>query len=78
MTRLISSEREKPHPWLMRVRMRLHYGVCIWCKRYHDQLELLGKISKEFPENSQGNARTRLSDEAKIRMKKALLDARKQ
>lgn len=54
--------------------MRLHYGICIWCKRYHDHLGLLGKLSRAFPEHSCEHGNKELSDEAKARLKKALAD----
>lgn len=75
MTRLISSEREKPHSLFVKTRMRFHYGICIWCKRYHDHLGFLGKLSRAFPEHSCEHGVRELSDEAKARFKKRLADA---
>lgn len=72
MTRLISTEREKPHSKLTSLRMSLHYGICIWCKRYHDQLGLLGKLSRALAEESCGHGKNQLTDEAKARLKESI------
>ncbi len=72
MTRLISAEQEKPHSSVMKLRMRWHYGICIWCKRYRDQIGLLGTLSRMFAEESCEHGARQLSDDAKARMKKAL------
>ena len=72
MTRLISVGHEKPHSLITRLRMRWHYGICIWCKRYHDQLGLLGKLSRMFAEESCEHGTQQLTDDTKARMKKAL------
>lgn len=72
MTRLISAGQEKPHSLIMKLRMRWHYGICIWCKRYHDQLGLLGKLSRMFADESSKHGDPQLSDDAKARMKAAL------
>jgi hypothetical protein len=77
MTRLISTEREKRHSIITRLRMKWHYGICIWCKRYHDQLGLLGKLSRAFPEESCGHGDKQLTDEARARLKESIKRATK-
>ena len=72
MTRLISAEREKPHSRITKLRMRWHYGICVWCKRYHDQIGLLGRLSRAFPEESGEHGKSQLTDDAKARLKEAL------
>lgn len=57
---------------MTRLRMRWHYGICIWCKRYHDQLGLLGKLSRMFAVESCEQGASQLTDDAKVRLKKAL------
>jgi len=72
MTRLISAEQEKPHSLITRLRMRWHYGICVWCERYRDQLAFLGKLSRLFPEKSCDHGPTQLDEPAKTRIKQAL------
>jgi hypothetical protein len=72
MTRLISAEREKPHSGITKLRMRWHYGICVWCKRYHDQIGLLGMLGRAFPEESSEHGKSQLTDDAKARLKEAL------
>jgi hypothetical protein len=71
MTRLISQERDGPLPFGTRVRMWLHYRICVWCERYRDQLALLAKALHESHEHGHT-----LPDEAKERLKQALRDKR--
>jgi hypothetical protein len=75
MTRLISLEQERPLSSLTKLRMRWHYGICIWCRRYHEQIGLLGKLSRAFPEHSCDHGAPQLSDAAKARLKQALTRA---
>lgn len=71
MTRLISEERDRPLPLGTRARMWMHYRICVWCERYRDQLDLLGKASRESHEHQHGPG---LPDQAKNRLKQTLRD----
>jgi hypothetical protein len=70
MTRLVSAEREQSLPWLTRVRMRWHYGICVWCLRYRDQLGLIGRMARSLDDGECGGSR--LSEEKKAKLKEAL------
>lgn len=72
MTRLISLEQEEKLPLFQRLRMRLHYGICIWCERYRDHLEALRAASREFPEKAGEIPGGEMSAESKARIKRAL------
>jgi hypothetical protein len=72
MARLISAEQEKSPPFLVRLRMRWHYSICVWCERYRDQVGLLGKLSRMFADESCKHRKNQLTDEAKTRLKEAL------
>jgi hypothetical protein len=72
MARLISEEQEKPLSRITRLRMRWHYGICVWCKRYHDQIGLLGKLSRMFAEESCKQGENQFNEDAKERIKEAL------
>lgn len=72
MARLISAEQEKPLSRMTKLRMRWHFGICIWCQRYHDQVGLLGKLSRMFAEESCKHGADQLSEDAKNRIKEAL------
>ncbi len=75
MTRLISQERDGPLPWRVRVQMWFHYRICLWCRRYRDQVEFLGKALGKCHEHPQGEELA-LRDEARNRLKKALREPR--
>jgi hypothetical protein len=72
MTHLISHEMDHPLPWRIRFKMRAHYLVCCYCKRYRNNLYyirfLLGRIHDHINEIS---ALT-LPPEEKDRLKQVL------
>lgn len=72
MTRLISVEREQPLSKVTQLRMRWHYGICVWCLRYRDQLGLLGGLSRRLAEETSSPCDPRLSEESKSRLKETL------
>lgn len=72
MTRLISVEREQPLSRLTRLRMDWHYGICVWCLRYRDQLGLLGRLSRRLEGESSCERDPRLSESSKDRLKETL------
>src|SRR5436190_5671279 len=72
MTRLISQAQDTPLPWLTRVKMRLHYCVCVWCLRYRDQLALMRKAMLVCPEEPSQIGTESLSPNAKERLKQAV------
>lgn len=41
ITRLASQSFEQPLSFRTRLKMRLHFLICVWCKRYHHQLIFL-------------------------------------
>lgn len=74
MTRLISEAHEHSHGPLLRLRMKLHFGICVWCLRYRDQLEMIRTLIRRFPGPSdEGEAM--LSNAAKDRIRDALREA---
>jgi hypothetical protein len=74
MTHLLSEEMDHPLPWLTRVRMRVHFLMCCYCRRYKENLHYLRKVLRSrsgFVDDSPGEA---LPPEAKERLKQALRD----
>lgn len=41
MSRLTSRALEKPLSLRMRLKMRLHFAICSWCRRYFEQINFL-------------------------------------
>ena len=41
MSRLTSQALEQPLTLRMRLRMRLHFVICAWCRRYFEQINFL-------------------------------------
>src|SRR5713226_3581574 len=64
MSRLASRSFEQPLALRTRLKMRLHYVICAWCKRYFMQLRFLHEAAPHFGEY-EGHLPTRsLSAEA--------------
>jgi hypothetical protein len=68
MSRLASRRLEQPPSLRLRLRMALHYFICVWCRRYSKHLQFLHRAAPRLDDRA-GNAITRgLSAEAKQRM----------
>ena len=48
MSRLASRSLEQPMSLRIRFKMRLHYLICVWCKRYFKQLKFLHVAAPNF------------------------------
>ncbi len=68
MSRLASRSLEQPLPLRTRFKMRLHYLICVWCKRYFKQLKFLHKAAPQFEDHADTLPDRGLSAEAKQRM----------
>lgn len=72
MTRLISQSMDGPLPLRTRIAMRMHYLICVWCRRYRDQLGFLREAVKSCPEQGEEKMPGNLTSEARERLKAAL------
>src|SRR5881394_3681397 len=48
MSRLTSRSLDESLPMKLRVQMRLHHLICIWCQRYFRQLNYLHQAAPKF------------------------------
>ena len=73
MSRLSSQAMDTRLPWATRFRMRVHYLICAWCRRYRAQLAFLrravSRLGNDAPEP--GHA---LPAETRERIRKKLCD----
>ena len=73
MSRLSSQALDTRLPWATRFRMRVHYLICAWCRRYRTQLTLVrravSRLGSDAPETG-----PKLPSEARERIKKHLCD----
>jgi hypothetical protein len=72
MTRLISRSMDHKLPLGTRIRMRLHYGICVWCERYLQQIAFVKRVSRSFAERSAACSAEAISPQAKQRLHAAL------
>jgi hypothetical protein len=72
MTRLISRSMDHKLPLGTRIRMRLHYGICVWCERYLQQIAFVKRVSHSFAEHSAACSAEAISPQAKQRLQAAL------
>ena len=68
MSRLASRSLDQPLSLRLWLKMRLHYIICSWCKRYFKQLTFLHEAAPHFQRHA-GNLLSRgLSAEARQRI----------
>ena len=72
MSRLASMSLDQPVSVKLRLKMRLHYLICVWCERYYKHLKFLHRVAPRLPDQLDSVTGGNLSDEAKQRMKKRL------
>jgi hypothetical protein len=63
---------EHPLPLRTRLLIRLHFTICVWCKRYGEQLKFLRKCGSGFAEKGCGGEIETLPSGARERLKNAL------
>jgi hypothetical protein len=72
VTRIVSQGMDVSLPLLMRVRLRLHYLACCYCRRYAGQLYYIRKTSHSFPTHCGHAFAATLPDAVKERIKMLL------
>ena len=72
VTRLLSESMERPLSLRTRLLLRLHFSICVWCRRYGQHLEALRKFSAKFPEKGCESGQATLSADARDRLDRAL------
>ncbi len=73
MSRLSSRALDQPLGWKLRLKMRLHFVICCWCKRYQQQLGFLHRQAPQLAARLDIVAPRGLSPEAKRRIKSRLV-----
>ena len=76
MSRLASQSLEKALPLGLRLQMRLHFLICVWCNRYFKQLKLLHQAAPHLEQRAGVLPGHGLSVEAKRRIVQHLQDVR--
>jgi hypothetical protein len=72
VTRLLSKSMECPLPLRTRLLLRLHFSICVWCRRYGQHLKSLRKFSSEYPEKGCESGQAVLSPDTRDRLNRAL------
>lgn len=68
-TRLQSEAMDRPLPLRKRIGLRIHLGLCRWCRRYGKQIGFLRAAAHEHEEHEETWPPQVLRPEAKERMK---------
>jgi hypothetical protein len=76
MSRLASQSLEKRLPFGLRLKIRLHLLLCVWCSRYFKQLRFLHHAALHMEQQAGGLPGRRLSVEARRRIVQHLEDVR--
>jgi hypothetical protein len=69
MSRLTSRALEQPLTLKMRLKMRLHFMICAWCRRYFEQINFLHEHAPKLSVQSGTLLVRGLSSEGKNRIK---------
>ena len=78
MSRLASRSLEQSLSPRTRLKMRLHYLICAWCKRYFTHLRFLHEATPHFDDHAGTLPSRRLSAEARRRIMQRLREVEKQ
>ena len=68
MSRLASLSLEQPPPFALRLKMRLHHLICVWCRRYERQLTILHRAAPHAHDDLSALVACGLSPEARQRL----------
>ena len=69
---LASQLLEQPLSFRTRVKMRLHFLICVWCERYHKQLKFLHRACSHSSHQDENLPSRGLSAEARQRIVQSL------
>ena len=50
ITRLLSQGMDRPLPWHVRLKIRIHFLICDLCQRYSRQIRFLREAMRKYPE----------------------------
>ena len=78
VVRILSQAMDSKLPLSMRIKLRLHYLICAWCKRYEKHLHELRKFASSVPDHTDSFSEDTLSPTVKERMKEALRETRRE
>jgi hypothetical protein len=72
MVRILSKSLDEPMPLSMRIKKRIHYLICCWCRRYEEQLRYMRKTARAFAKHADETSAVPVPDETRERWKQAL------
>ena len=78
VVRILSQSMDSKRSLTMRLKLRLHYLICAWCRRYEKQLYKLRTFASSVPDHVDDFSADTLSPTAKERMKEALREDRRE
>ena len=69
MSRLTSRALEQPLTLKLRLKMRLHFAICAWCRRYFEQINFLHTHAPKLGMQLEVLPKRGMSSEARERIK---------
>jgi hypothetical protein len=75
VTSLLSEGMDQSLPWWTRVKLRLHFLMCTYCKRYGEHLRFLRHAGHHYCEHSAEASHEQMASEVRERIKQKLRDA---
>jgi hypothetical protein len=74
MSRLSSLALEQPPSLSLRLKMRLHHLICVWCQRYAKHLKFLHRAAPRMLDEVETASQHGLTAESKRRMAERIRD----
>lgn len=75
VSRLLSEGMDHALPWWMRLKLRIHFLMCTYCKRYGEHLRILRNSGHHFCEHGEEVSREQMPPGTRERIKQVLRDA---
>jgi hypothetical protein len=72
MTRLQSQSQDRALSWSLRLKMQVHCALCLWCRRYRDQLDFIRRSLRIRDSRREENSGESLTPEFRARLKQSL------
>lgn len=74
MTHLLSEQMDHPLPRFTRLKMRVHFLTCCYCRRYMEHLHYIRKLFRSLDSHLNNSSSAQMPPEAKARIARTLRD----
>lgn len=72
ITASLSRSMDEPLSLPERIRVKLHFLICLWCRRYERQMNMLRSVARDHSSDDAEDDQPSLSPEARERIRRSL------